>query len=341
MHRTAESSIGTDSEWCHQRSFAAERQSAGRARGFVSSHLIEHRLLRLVDPVRLVVDSLAAAAVVHSRVPFTVPMTSTGDRVTVRIKDGNGQAVARLRPSPRHPFPTGGVYTAGCCLRSACRTRRLEVSLDLHRDMMCCFHGGRRIGGTTKQDPTAKRPAVKEPALFGPVATLCSGGGERRLPLDARGAHAVAWYTRSGVSACSAGWGRRWARRTSGLLVVDRCGSHRNSPAAHRPPRLGPRRTAAENASGAFLLVVERCCRITRSASSTRRTRRCSSELGGAVAPMPSKGCFPVLVRVTACDEAAAPAVWPRRQSRTTCYISAARRSMSRWRRSSVSSSSG
>jgi hypothetical protein len=95
MHSTAEPSIGTDSEWCHQRSFAAERQSAGRARGFVSSHLIEHRLLRLVDPVRLVVDSLAVTAVVHSPDPFTVTMTSTGDRVTVGIKDGNGQAVAR------------------------------------------------------------------------------------------------------------------------------------------------------------------------------------------------------------------------------------------------------
>lgn len=82
-------------EWLYQERFPAERRSAGRARAFASSRLIEHRLLRLVDPVRLVMDDLAAAAVVHSKAPFQVTLSRTGVTVTLSVEHSSAETVQR------------------------------------------------------------------------------------------------------------------------------------------------------------------------------------------------------------------------------------------------------
>jgi hypothetical protein len=74
-------------DWTHEAVFAAERQSAVRARSFVSSRLLDHRLLRLVDPVRAVTSELSANAIVHARTPFTVTLSRTGPVVLLSVQD--------------------------------------------------------------------------------------------------------------------------------------------------------------------------------------------------------------------------------------------------------------
>jgi hypothetical protein len=48
--------------WSHQATFQASPISASRARDFVTRRLIDHRLLSLVDPVRLVAGELSTNA---------------------------------------------------------------------------------------------------------------------------------------------------------------------------------------------------------------------------------------------------------------------------------------
>jgi hypothetical protein len=74
-------------EWTCDALFAFERQSAARGRSFVSSQLIEHRLLRLVDPIRAVVSERAANAIVHAQTPFTVTLSRTGAVVLLAVRE--------------------------------------------------------------------------------------------------------------------------------------------------------------------------------------------------------------------------------------------------------------
>jgi hypothetical protein len=74
-------------DWTHEAVFASERQSAAQARSFVSSRLVDHRLLRLVDPVRAVTSELSANAIVHARTPFAVTLSRTGPEVLLSVQD--------------------------------------------------------------------------------------------------------------------------------------------------------------------------------------------------------------------------------------------------------------
>lgn len=95
----------TAPEWTYDVRLAPERQSAARARSFVSSQLIEHRLLRLVDPVRAVVSELAANVIVHARTPFVVTLSRTGPAVLLSVHDASSR-----RPTHRsvQPMAEGG-----------------------------------------------------------------------------------------------------------------------------------------------------------------------------------------------------------------------------------------
>ena len=78
---------GAEADWCHRTSFDATPLSAAAARAFVSRHLVEHRLLHLVDPVRLVTSELATNALVHGRNPFVVTLSREDDTVRVTVCD--------------------------------------------------------------------------------------------------------------------------------------------------------------------------------------------------------------------------------------------------------------
>ncbi len=82
-------------DWTCEARFAPEGQSAARARSFVSSRLIEHRLLWLVDPVRAVVNELATNVIVHARTPFTVTMSRNEATVVLTVRDASSRTPTR------------------------------------------------------------------------------------------------------------------------------------------------------------------------------------------------------------------------------------------------------
>src|SRR3954468_21586633 len=86
--------------WSHETVLAAEPGSAAKARAFVLEHLVEHRLLYLVDHVRLVASELAANAVVHARTAFTVTLEGGLQSVLLAVRDGS---------SPRPPPPSADI----------------------------------------------------------------------------------------------------------------------------------------------------------------------------------------------------------------------------------------
>jgi hypothetical protein len=96
MNMTVETPPTAAPEWSYEALFASERQSAARARSFVSSQLIEHQLLRLVDPVRAVASELAANAILYARTPFTLRLSRTGPSVLLSVHGGS-----RAIPTPR------------------------------------------------------------------------------------------------------------------------------------------------------------------------------------------------------------------------------------------------
>jgi anti-sigma regulatory factor (Ser/Thr protein kinase) len=77
----------TAADWSHQATFEASPISASYARSFVTQHLVDHRLLYLVDPVRLVVSELATNALVHARTAFVVTLAATGQTVLLAVRD--------------------------------------------------------------------------------------------------------------------------------------------------------------------------------------------------------------------------------------------------------------
>ena len=84
-----------DVAWSHETVLAAEPGSAAKARAFVLQHLVDHRLLYLVDDVRLVVSELAANAVEHARTAFTVTLEGHVQSVLLTVRDGS--------PTPLRP----------------------------------------------------------------------------------------------------------------------------------------------------------------------------------------------------------------------------------------------
>ena len=79
--------MGSQFDWCHETSLPADLRSPARARAFVVQHLVEHRRLVLVDPVRLVARELATNAVQHAQCTFTVTLSERDSVVTLSVED--------------------------------------------------------------------------------------------------------------------------------------------------------------------------------------------------------------------------------------------------------------
>lgn len=79
--------------WSYETTLAGEPGSASRARAFVARHLTEHRLVHLLDPVRLTASELATHAVVR-QTPFTLRLSELEDVVVVTVRDGMARATA-------------------------------------------------------------------------------------------------------------------------------------------------------------------------------------------------------------------------------------------------------
>jgi anti-sigma regulatory factor (Ser/Thr protein kinase) len=73
--------------WSHETVLAADAVSAAKARAFVVQQLVEHRLLYLVDEVRLVASELATNAIVHARTSFTVTLEGREHSVLLIVRD--------------------------------------------------------------------------------------------------------------------------------------------------------------------------------------------------------------------------------------------------------------
>lgn len=97
--------MGQANYWSHATALPGEARSVSRARHFVCSHLVEHRLSHLVDDVQLVASELAANAVRHAHTPFKVILEKTGDSVLLSVQDGS--------PSPPAQLASDRLDTAG------------------------------------------------------------------------------------------------------------------------------------------------------------------------------------------------------------------------------------
>jgi hypothetical protein len=86
---------GAETDWSHGTTLEATPISAAGARAFVSHHLVEHRLLHLVDPVRLVTSEMATTALVHGRKPFVVTLSRQNDTVRVTVCDESAWIASR------------------------------------------------------------------------------------------------------------------------------------------------------------------------------------------------------------------------------------------------------
>ncbi len=97
MEQPNVASPATSTEWRHSCVLAAEPRSARKARAFVCHHLVEHRLLHLVDTVRLVASELATNAVVHARTSSTLTLSRSGSAVSLTVTDGSDLAPTKRR----------------------------------------------------------------------------------------------------------------------------------------------------------------------------------------------------------------------------------------------------
>jgi anti-sigma regulatory factor (Ser/Thr protein kinase) len=96
--------------WSHEVVLPAEVGSASRARAFVTHHLVEHRLLYLVDEVRLVASELATNAVVHARTRFTVILEGREHSVLLTVCDGSPIEPAALDIRPEMSMTGRGLH---------------------------------------------------------------------------------------------------------------------------------------------------------------------------------------------------------------------------------------
>jgi anti-sigma regulatory factor (Ser/Thr protein kinase) len=79
--------VGTAIYWSHEATFGASPIGASQARNFVTQHLVDHRLLYLVDPIRLVASELATNALVHAQTAFGVTLASSDQTVLLTVRD--------------------------------------------------------------------------------------------------------------------------------------------------------------------------------------------------------------------------------------------------------------
>jgi two-component sensor histidine kinase len=86
---------GSSPLWSHTTRLEASPTSAHRARAFVLHHLVDHRLLQLADPVRLVASELATNALVHAQTAFSVSLSADERAVLLTIRDDSPSPVAR------------------------------------------------------------------------------------------------------------------------------------------------------------------------------------------------------------------------------------------------------
>lgn len=78
---------GTKPDWWHTSTLEATPISASQARAFVTHHLVDHRLLYLVDPVRVVASELATNALVHAQTAFSVTLSASDTMVLLTVRD--------------------------------------------------------------------------------------------------------------------------------------------------------------------------------------------------------------------------------------------------------------
>ena len=84
--------------WSYGTTLEAAPISAAGARAFVSTHLLDHRLQHLVEPVRLVVSELATNALVHAQTTFSVTLSGSDNEVVLTVWD-DSQALPERRAS--------------------------------------------------------------------------------------------------------------------------------------------------------------------------------------------------------------------------------------------------
>jgi anti-sigma regulatory factor (Ser/Thr protein kinase) len=96
---------GKAPNWSHQATFEASPICASQARAFVCHHLVDHRLLYLVDPVRLVTSELATNALVHAQTAFSVTLAAADQTVLLTVRD-DSRALPTLH-SPQAMDPSG------------------------------------------------------------------------------------------------------------------------------------------------------------------------------------------------------------------------------------------
>ncbi len=100
--------MGHGTWWSAEVVLPADVGSAGRARAFVTHVLVDHRLLYLVDEVRLVASELATNAIVHAGTNFTVALVEREHSVLLTVSDGSPTA-----PAPRDIYPAMAVSGRG------------------------------------------------------------------------------------------------------------------------------------------------------------------------------------------------------------------------------------
>ena len=87
--------VGNTANWSHGTRLEATPISASEARAFVCHHLVDHRLLYLVDPIRLVASELATNALLHAQTAFTVTLSAVNERVMLSVRDDSSSVPVR------------------------------------------------------------------------------------------------------------------------------------------------------------------------------------------------------------------------------------------------------
>jgi hypothetical protein len=111
--------MGQDPLWAHETVLDAEPGSAAMARAFVAQHLFEHRLLYLVDDVRMVASELATNAVLHARTGFTVTLEGRVRTVLLTVRDGSPTPPGPISAAQHVLAPSGrGLVIVGVISKS-------------------------------------------------------------------------------------------------------------------------------------------------------------------------------------------------------------------------------
>jgi anti-sigma regulatory factor (Ser/Thr protein kinase) len=93
--------------WSHRATFEASPISASQVRAFVCHHLADHRLLYLVDPVRLVASELATNALVHAQTAFSVTLEIADQTVLLTVRDDSLALPTRRAAQAMDPWGRG------------------------------------------------------------------------------------------------------------------------------------------------------------------------------------------------------------------------------------------